>query len=65
VRLEMTVASPVILIFMVIAVVWVEVDVDAEVDASACMVAPLRSTVNMGLVGGVVYSYRQPLSRNG
>ena len=34
--------------------------------ASACMVAPLRSTVRMGLVVvGVVYSYRQPASRNG
>ena len=61
----MTVASPFILIFMVIAVVWIEVDTDDV--ASACMVAPLRSTVRTGVVvdGVLVYSYRQPASRNG
>ena len=60
----MTVASPLILIFMVIAVVWIEVDTDDV--ASACMVAPLRSTVKTGVVvDEVLYSYRQPASRNG
>ena len=39
-------------------------DEDADVVASACMVAPLRSTVRMGLVVvGVVYSYWQLQSR--
>jgi hypothetical protein len=60
----MTVTSPLILILMVSVKVWMELD--ANVVASACMVAPVRSTVSTGLVvDEVVYSYWQPYSRNG
>jgi hypothetical protein len=63
VKLEITVAFPLILILTVRVTVWAKLIV--EVLASACIVAPLISTVIMGLpVGKEVYSYWQPKSRN-
>jgi hypothetical protein len=56
-KLDMTVMLPLILIFIVLSVV----EEEAEFIASAIMVAPLRSTVRMGLpVGRDEYSYMQP-----
>ena len=61
-KLEITVALPLILMLMVLVIV--SADTAVEDLASAFMVAPLSSTVRIGLeVVGVVYSYTQPASK--